>query len=443
MSAGDKNILAFANRNSLQHKQTRAYGAGAVCIKSGLFYEANNDLPEGTAFVEGTTGQTWKLVGSKPIGDWAATTEYKVDDQVFAKGALWECATAHTSAATFADTNWTLKAGLVNEIVWKVDADGNLIPQESATVNIGSVDNYLNSVFAESIAFYSTDGTYSGNIDADDDSLGIFSGDTDNTTKTIKIGTKNNSADMEFGNSVIDVKKDLQLYNNTSIKFRDNDEEWVRLYFNDNDLVMAGASNGAENSSVRITYNGRVNASGYITTGDGIFSTGKNLQLGSDNTWRWYISAGGDLRPAADDATNLGNSTNRLDNIYATNGTIQTSDERDKVFEEYPRELLEVWLDYVKPKTYKWKSSIDKKGESARTHFGVSAQDVVKAFIAAGLDWTKYGVVCGAFFDEEKDSTVIPQDFDYTDINNLPPLMVRDGQIKAIEMAAIRHKLGL
>lgn len=42
-------------------------------------------------------------------GNWAATTEYAVNDYVFepASGFFYKCKTAHTSGATFEDTNWT------------------------------------------------------------------------------------------------------------------------------------------------------------------------------------------------------------------------------------------------------------------------------------------------------------------------------------------------
>ena len=416
MAAGDRNVLAFANRNSLQYKQARAYGAGAVCIKDGLFYETNDNIPEDTAFVEGTTGQTWKLVGSKPIEDWKAATEYEVGDQVFAVGSLWECKTAHTSTTTFADTNWTLKAGIVNELKWSVDATGNIIPDTKDTQSIGSETKHLFATHVQGVNFYAPDGSYMGNIDADDNNLGIYSGDDNNATNELRFGIKNNVSDFKIQPAQILVEKklkveaDLVTTKNITIEAKDGNKGGR----------LETASDGAK-----------------------LITDGTNLYLGSNGGSDWFISGGGDLRPMGDNVRALGGTSNRISTIYAKNGTINTSDEREKYFEVFPDELLEVWLDYVKPKTYKWKASVDSKGNQARSRFGVSAQDVVKAFLAADLDWTKYAVVYPDFHDVETGSNIIPEDFDYKDIDNLPRLMISYDQVQVIEMAAIRHKLGL
>ena len=219
MAAGDKKIISIANRDSLQYKQARTYGAGSVCIKDSLFYEANDEIAGGTTFAEGTTGATWKLVGSKPVDDWGASKAYKVGDQVFAEAALWKCKTAHTSAATFADTNWDLKAGLINE------TDFTLATETLNTVNFKAIKpntahEYLlgtpsfpfKAAYLEGIDFY--DGTdYIGNIDADSNHLGIYSGTSTNTTTKLQLGTKNNAADISIEDTSISINKTLNLNN--------------------------------------------------------------------------------------------------------------------------------------------------------------------------------------------------------------------------------------
>jgi len=45
-------------------------------------------------------------------------------------------------------------------------------------------------------------------------------------------------------------------------------------------------------------------------------------------------------------------------------------------------------------KTYKWNSSVEEKGDNARTHSGIIAQDVQAAMSAAGLDAAKYSFWC-------------------------------------------------
>ena len=97
-----------------------------------------------------------------------------------------------------------------------------------------------------------------------------------------------------------------------------------------------------------------------------------------------------------DDSQDLGSSSFRFDNIFATNGTIQTSDENEK---QNITSLTSAEITAAKAisklfKTFKWKSKVTAKGDAARTHTGVIAQEVQAAMSAAGLDATKYAFWC-------------------------------------------------
>jgi hypothetical protein len=82
-------------------------------------------------------------------------------------------------------------------------------------------------------------------------------------------------------------------------------------------------------------------------------------------TERMVITSDGNILPGADDAQDLGSSSLRFDDIHATNGTIQTSDERlkDNIADS------SLGLDFVnalRPVKYKWKDySYDVKKEEA------------------------------------------------------------------------------
>jgi hypothetical protein len=93
-----------------------------------------------------------------------------------------------------------------------------------------------------------------------------------------------------------------------------------------------------------------------------------------------------------DNAVDLGNLSNRFDDIYATNGTIQTSDANEK---QQIAALTDAEITAAKAisqlfKTFKWNSAVTEKGDAARTHAGVIAQDVQAAMTAAGLDAGDY-----------------------------------------------------
>jgi len=95
-----------------------------------------------------------------------------------------------------------------------------------------------------------------------------------------------------------------------------------------------------------------------------------------------------------DNAIDLGNSSARFDDIYATNGTIQTSDQNEKQsIQSLTASEMAVAQRISKLfKTFKFNSSVEEKGDSARTHTGIIAQDVQQAFSDEGLDAGNYAL---------------------------------------------------
>jgi hypothetical protein len=91
-------------------------------------------------------------------------------------------------------------------------------------------------------------------------------------------------------------------------------------------------------------------------------------------------------------AIDLGNGSARFDDVYATNGTIQTSDQNEK---QQISSLTDAEITAAKAistlfKTFKWNDKVEAKGDAARTHTGVIAQDVQQAMTGAGLDAGDY-----------------------------------------------------
>ena len=96
-----------------------------------------------------------------------------------------------------------------------------------------------------------------------------------------------------------------------------------------------------------------------------------------------------------DDEHDIGHPSVRWDDIRATNGTIQTSDENEKqdIASLTSAEITAATAISKLFKTYRWKDKVAKKakiGVTARTHTGVIAQQVKTAMKDAGLDETKY-----------------------------------------------------
>lgn len=138
---------------------------------------------------------------------------------------------------------------------------------------------------------------------------------------------------------------------------------------------------------------------GYLQS---LFGTAVRLQ----STGAVYIGTNGGLtyysdtvafRPyVGDGVQNLGSGGNRFNTLYATNGTINTSDMREK---QQIRALSAAENAVAKRlkslvRMFKFNFAVESKGDNARTHAGVVAQDVVYAFKAEGLDAHKYGILC-------------------------------------------------
>jgi hypothetical protein len=154
-------------------------------------------------------------------------------------------------------------------------------------------------------------------------------------------------------------------------------------------------------------------ASGGTTVGT-IGANGGYIYAGSGNTNLRYhdgvpailpASSGGSSR---DNAIDLGTSNARFDDIFATNGTIQTSDQNEK---QHIASLTDAEITAAKAisalfKTFKWNDKVEAKGNDARTHTGVIAQEVQTAMTDAGLDAADYAFWCSDTWWET--STEVP-----------------------------------
>jgi len=106
----------------------------------------------------------------------------------------------------------------------------------------------------------------------------------------------------------------------------------------------------------------------------------------------------------ADNVLDLGQPSYRWDDVYATNGTIQTSDEREKqdidVLSEAEHRVAVACKGLLRK--FRWKDSVAEKGDDARIHFGIIAQDLQAAFAAEGLDAGDYAMFIHSTWTDEE-----------------------------------------
>lgn len=109
----------------------------------------------------------------------------------------------------------------------------------------------------------------------------------------------------------------------------------------------------------------------------------------------------GSLSPATDNALPLGEANKRWSTAHLGTAPIVTSD-RDAKMDILPIDdaVLDAWatLGYMQ---YRLKDAVAAKGEAARTHAGLIAQDIREAFESAGLNPFKYGVLCYDEWEQE------------------------------------------
>ena len=106
----------------------------------------------------------------------------------------------------------------------------------------------------------------------------------------------------------------------------------------------------------------------------------------------------------SDNDTDLGQTNSRFDDIYATNGTIQTSDRNEKqdIAELSDAEQRVAVAAKGLLRKFRWRDAVDAKGDEARTHFGIIAQDLQAAFAAEGLDAGDYAMFISSTWTDEE-----------------------------------------
>ena len=137
----------------------------------------------------------------------------------------------------------------------------------------------------------------------------------------------------------------------------------------------------------------RLNASTAVAAASGSALTIKSVGLSGSNL---------SFEPGTNNEITLGRAGFRWSEVFATNGTINTSDAREK-------QQIRTLLDAEKAvalkckdllRAFKWNEAVEKKGTKARIHFGIVAQELAEAFRSENLNPDDYGMFC---YDEWED----------------------------------------
>jgi len=205
----------------------------------------------------------------------------------------------------------------------------------------------------------------------------------------------------------------------TQMSFETGGSEAMRLDSSGN--VGIGTSSPSTTLDVNRSGDGNVvafseggSAVGYVlfrSSGqDLMLESGRNLQFRSNEagierninfTNEFFAPFG-----VNDDSLDLGRNSARWDDIFATNGTIQTSDRNEKQDIEALSDAEARVAVACKGlmRKFRWKSAVEEKGDDARIHFGIIAQDLQDAFAAEGLDAGRYGMFISSTWWEAEET---------------------------------------
>ena len=270
-----------------------------------------------------------------------------------------------------------------------------------APLEAGAASDGTISLGASSNKF--DDGYFGGTVTASSISAGSINSAGNITTSGVTVSSTSVSAASFTGTNTSDSIN----FGSTSITLNPNGN--TRMTINDDGKIQIGLQTGATGGVLNIdsndgngqrfihfTENGSGNIRGGIGESEGdLFITSRYTGFRFDWATARIVpcsTTGGGV----DNSDDLGYSSARWDDIYATNGTINTSDEREKqqIASLTNAEITAATAISKLFKTYKWKDKVASKGDAARTHTGMVAQQVQAAMSDAGLDASKYAFWC-------------------------------------------------
>ncbi len=186
---------------------------------------------------------------------------------------------------------------------------------------------------------------------------------------------------------------------------------------------------------------GNISPSGprFVIYGTG--SSGAGIYFGS-NVLLPATNVGG----LSDDIVDLGQSNYRYDNIYATSGSVNTSDRNEKqdieTLSDAEQRVAVACKNLLRK--FRWKSAVAEKGDNARIHFGIIAQDLQDAFTAEGLDAERYAMWCSdTWWETQTEVAAVEATEDTEAVDAYTRTDTYDTAEEAPERATERTRLGV
>ena len=160
--------------------------------------------------------------------------------------------------------------------------------------------------------------------------------------------------------------------------------------------------------------------------------TADRLNLAVSSGGGWFISSRS-FSPQSDNTLSLGTGSNRVSEVFAATGAINTSDSRCKSSVASASDALLDAVGNIPIHTFQFTDAVEKKGsDAARFHVGVIAQEVASAFEAQGLDAARYGLFCHDEWGDE---------YETVEVVDQPEVLGEDGEVVTPAVTHTEQKL--
>lgn len=271
-----------------------------------------------------------------------------------------------------------------------------------------NVYTFLNTPTSANLAAAVTDETGSGSL--------VFA--TGSTLVTTTIGNLGNFQDSTLVSTTTAATTGSQCYH----QFKDGNgvtgaiNSWGSGYGSVYSLAMAISSNVLNDSSLGGTL--KYGQNGFATmyrqyAGEHIFWSAASGTGGNNISFATplILDTSNNTKPGVDNAYSIGTAANRWSVVYSATALINTSDARSKQqvrdLDEAERRVAQKLKGLLK--AFKFNDAVESKGDGARIHFGVLAQEVAEAFASEGLDATRYAMFCHDTWEDQYQDDIVAE----------------------------------
>jgi hypothetical protein len=217
---------------------------------------------------------------------------------------------------------------------------------------------------------------------------------TEKSNNGIEFGTNNTNRMTINSSGTVMVGRTATGYSNTGAQFTASGAQ--NIFVADGDYALGLGRNNSDGIIQEFRKDGSTVGSIGVFSGKlTINSQGSNLSFATGGVVRMNNDSS-QFYANSDNAMNLGTAFLRWNTLFASNSTINTSDsnEKQQIASLTSAEMTAAKAISALFKTYKWNDAVAAKGDAARRHAGVIAQEVQTAMTNAGLDAADYAFWC-------------------------------------------------